>query len=242
TDAARHFGRQCQNDEGSGAGGALLEQWNFAVVCQYLRSCFVYVRVFSADSLEAFEAQEGKRLAWALGDDAGVCAGALLWLNSGHACAVEGAVASGEVAWGAAETAPWHRVVVRGRSQSRSRTPPAAARRGASPASGGQARAGQAPEEEGGRASARDGVDAGVLARMTFNDLEALAEDLRSEGETGVPTSRPRVGGRQKRLGVAAFRTALAAYLGIDMSAVEHAGAAARSRGHAEEMLAELER
>ena len=66
---------------------------------QYLRSCFVYVRVFSADSVEAFEAQEGPRVAWALGDEAGVCAGALLWLNKGHACTVQGAAATGDVAF-----------------------------------------------------------------------------------------------------------------------------------------------
>ena len=57
-DAARHFARECQNHEGSGACGSLVERTNLDVVAEYLRSCVLHVRVFSAASAEAFQAEE----------------------------------------------------------------------------------------------------------------------------------------------------------------------------------------
>ena len=73
-DASRYFAGACQNHEGSGVCGTLVELLNFEAVVAYLRSCSVHVRVFSAESVEAFQAQEGGgRVAWALGDAAGPC-------------------------------------------------------------------------------------------------------------------------------------------------------------------------
>ena len=92
---------------------------------------------------------------------------------------------------------------------------------------------------QGARGGARDGVDAAALARMTRDQLLALATRLREEGDEDVPSSRrwDAARGKRARLDPDAYRTVLAAHLGIDLSGVQHAGAEARSRDHSEEML-----
>ena len=72
---------------------------------------------------------------------------------------------------------------------------------------------GAAAAARGAGGSARAGVDAAVLARMTVKQLEELARRLRAEGDEGVPGSRPWDVQQQKRvrLDPDAYRAALAA-------------------------------
>ena len=188
--------------------------------------------VFSLAAATAHDARL-RGVAWKLGDGEGDCLGAIVWLDGGHVCRVLG-VNECHVQLGCPEAAPWHRVVARGRSRSRSPAPPSRVPRG-SPL-------GRAPKRRAAQASAgvRDTVDAQVLAGMSFKDLETLASKLRKEGEQGVPSSRGREDGKRARMDVEAYRAALAAHLNIDLQglqAVGRVGAAARSDAHAKAML-----
>eukprot|EP00959_Pyramimonas_sp_CCMP1952_P218289 4565793-Pyramimonas_sp.AAC.1 len=109
--AARRLGSVRQSDAGSGTGGTRLEQWNFDAIEVYMRARRVCVRVFSAESMDTFGFQAGRRVAWVLGEGDGACVGSLEWLDSGRACAVRGGARGDVLEWGTGETAPRQRQV-----------------------------------------------------------------------------------------------------------------------------------
>ena len=211
-----------------------MERKNLKTVARYLECRRQCVLVFSMASTTSAVMAEMRGVAWKLGHEHGECIGYLAWLDSGHVCRVL-RVAEDDVQIGCPDAAPWYRSVARGRSRSRSRVPPARVPRGSPLGRAPRRRAAQ------GRARVRDGVDAQMLARMSREEMEALATSLRRDGEQGVPSSQRRDGGKRVRVDPDAYRAALAAYLNLDLQAVGQAGAAARSDARAKEMLDQIE-
>jgi len=78
--ALRHFRKRCQNSQGSGRRGNVVESANFTEAVSFLRCHKCCVRVFSSTSQLEFASGDLSG-GWLIGDAGGRCVGAVVWLS-----------------------------------------------------------------------------------------------------------------------------------------------------------------